>query len=97
MTMFSAEYDTKFVATVDDKGALQIAEVPGERDGVTTIPADGVGAVTIRPKAARAIIADLEDAAGEAQGYGDDEINAVQHWILARAYNAARPADLRGA
>lgn len=88
MTLYQATYDTRFFATVDDKGALQIAEVPGENGDSINLPANGVGAVTIRPKAAKAIIAALEDAS-EMHGYGDEEINAVQHWILARAYSTA--------
>lgn len=89
MHLYQASYDTKFVATVDDKGALQIAEVPGEMPGGITLPANGVGAVTIQPKTAKPILALLEDAS-EMHGYGDEEISAIHHWILERAYNLAR-------
>lgn len=89
MKLYQASYDTRFIATVDDKGGLQIAEVPGEMpSGSIVIPADGVGAVTIRPKAAKPIIAALEDAS-EMHFYDDDQINVLHHWILARAYNEA--------
>ncbi len=66
-------------AFIDASGAIHLAELSSGE------------AITIPAKAARPIIADLDNAR-EAQGYDEDRINAVHHFILARAFErSARP------
>ena len=73
---FEARYDsdTAYRAFGDPSGALHIVEFPSR------------ASVTVAADAAADLIDDLRDA-GDAQGYGDNEINAVQHWLLARAFD----------
>jgi hypothetical protein len=77
---FEAIYpgDTAYRAFTDTNGSLHIMEMPS-RD-----------AVAIADKAASTLIADLEDAS-DVHGYSDAEINAVQHWLMASAFNRAHP------
>lgn len=92
--VFEATYDSAFRAFVDSTGAMHIVEtegrvdVPGSTTPVITLASHPDRVVTIPPERAQAIVADLDHAA---DSYGDIEINSVQHWILARAFERAEP------
>jgi hypothetical protein len=66
--------DTEYGAFADGEDAFLVVELLSAQ------------AVRISGPAARNLVRDLEDAA-EIHGYGDAEINAVQHWLLERAFN----------
>jgi hypothetical protein len=68
------EGDTAYQAIVDRAGNLHITD-------------DSDKVVSIRAARARKIVAELNAVAD--YGYGDIEINAARHWILARDFMAA--------
>lgn len=74
--------DNGYRAIIDSKGNLHIAE--GQMGG-NTIPSSDY-AISIPAKRAKPIIDELETVSN--YGYGDIEINAVQHWILAREFES---------
>jgi len=77
---FEAIYpgDTAYRAFRDAGGTVHVMELPSQ-DYVSLIG-----------KMAAKLFADLEEVS-EMHGYDDGQINAIHHWLLARAFKRAHP------
>lgn len=78
---FQATYpgDTEYRAFTDASGALHVMELPSQN------------AVTLAGQSKARLIAELRDAS-DTRGYDDQQINAIHHWLLTRAFDRCAAA-----